>query len=298
MKTVRTLSCVLAMLALATSSTGQVFSPVTDNFSSSSNWGSANYNLGSSSGTIAIDTVTNQRVNFSASMGANDFLQAAMPFSYTAPTGSDWSVSLAVTNLFASSASANQSVQVGLFVSNTTGLSWSSTPPITHDYVKLVLAADSTNNQYIHGGLHVNGSAVTALSGQSNPKWTYGISQTSGTLVVSYDSTNKVITTGYNFNGTLYQFASYGINSSAGTTANSAFDSPPSFTVSLYAQANSTSGSAFNLSSGTAYLDNFTTTSSTTAMTAVPEPSTYAALAGLGALGLAFWRRQRRTALR
>lgn len=38
---------------------------------------------------------------------------------------------------------------------------------------------------------------------------------------------------------------------------------------------------------GQMYLDNFS-------VTAVPEPSTYAALAGLGALGLVFWRQRRR----
>ena len=39
------------------------------------------------------------------------------------------------------------------------------------------------------------------------------------------------------------------------------------------------------VSVGSVYADNF-------AVSAIPEPSTYAALAGLGALGLAFWRRR------
>ncbi len=43
---------------------------------------------------------------------------------------------------------------------------------------------------------------------------------------------------------------------------------------------------------GSAYADNFS-------VSAIPEPSTYAAFAGLGALGLAFWRRRQvRTAVK
>ena len=50
------------------------------------------------------------------------------------------------------------------------------------------------------------------------------------------------------------------------------------------------------ISGDSMFADNFSVVAGATAMSAVPEPSTYAAIAGLGALGLAFWHRRRKAA--
>lgn len=53
------------------------------------------------------------------------------------------------------------------------------------------------------------------------------------------------------------------------------------FNFGVFANSDSTTA----ISAGSIYADNFS-------VLAVPEPSNYAAFAGLGALGLAFWRRR------
>lgn len=310
-KQVRLLSSLLVTLTLATVSSAQI-TVVSDPFTSGTNWGSTvitvskvftngtdmsgGMSAGTSTGSLAIDTVTNQRVDFTASLTAQNpapIVQAAKPLNFTAPSNSDWSVSVNATNTF-SAGSGQQSVQIGMFVSNTSGLDWAPVaPPLTHDYVKLVLANNS-GGPYIHGGLHLDGTP-SPNNPPINPKTVGGISSTTGSLVFSYVASTQVITAGYNFNGTLIQFGSYGVaGGTNGSTANADWAmSGGTFTISLFGQA-STSGSAYTLSSGTTYLDDFSTTDSVTSMTApVPEPSTYAALFGVAALGFAAWRRRR-----
>lgn len=271
----------------------------TDNFSSAlSDWGepfvaSTQFSGGTTSG-VAFGQVSNLGgiMQFTAtvdstepSSGTNRMVNLT---SYSGSYDSDWSFSVDATNLF-SAAVSDSSVQIGLFVSNPTGLG----VPGQHDYIKLVLQRKLSGTA-IHGGLHTDGGP-TPYSPPTNPA-TVSVSQQTGTLVLSYNSTTHVISAGYNFGGTLYRMGSYGISSAGGgTTANSDWGmTSGTLTVSLFGQAMGGLNNGFVLGAETAYLDNFSYTLSQTAMTTpVPEPSTYALAAGLGALALACWRRRR-----
>jgi len=105
------------------------------------------------------------------------------------------------------------------------------------------------------------------------------------TLRFSYDGASHLLSPSYSFNGTSFiSLGSYDLAGAFGGT-----DVPPyggGFGLQLYGGA---ADGAPQVTSGMIAFDNFSVTS-------VPEPSTYAALAGLAALGVALWRRQRRAA--
>jgi hypothetical protein len=111
-----------------------------------------------------------------------------------------------------------------------------------------------------------------------------GEAQNSNVLVrFSHNSTTKDITFGYSLDsGLTYQFT-YVFNPASWPTA-------PTNGYSFRIIGLNTAGT---VDAATMYADNFSVTSGTTAMVAVPEPSTYAACAGAAALGLAFWHRRR-----
>lgn len=113
-------------------------------------------------------------------------------------------------------------------------------------------------------------------------------------LEMRYNPSTNAMTSAFSFDGgtTYYNFTTGG-----GTNA---FGSAASFTVTNWATT-PTDGFGLDiygalygngtqtgpiLSSGQAYMDNLS-------VSAVPEPSTYAAIAGVAALGLAFWRKRR-----
>ncbi len=129
-----------------------------------------------------------------------------------------------------------------------------------------------------------------------------------GNLNLSFDTTNVLLETRYNpstnalttafsFDGgtTYYDFTTGGGTNAFGgaasfTVTNWAASAADGFGLDIYGAFY---GDGVNpgqiLSGGQAYMDNLN-------VSAVPEPSTYAALAGLGALGLALWRKRRKHA--
>ena len=106
---------------------------------------------------------------------------------------------------------------------------------------------------------------------------------------VSHDSSTKNLTFGYSLdNGSTYQ-DTYVMNPTS-TANGGAWFSAPTDGYSFRILARNTAGT---VEAGLMFADNFSVTPGATAMVAVPEPSTYAAIAGAAALGLAFWHRRR-----
>jgi len=132
------------------------------------------------------------------------------------------------------------------------------------------------NGNVIHYGNHSNGSNdpfdySTGVGSVENLKLSYNAA---GNTIAVYNGTDLIRT--------------FGIDGVSGDSAlNWGMTGGDTFTFGIYAQS-TTNGSAsgFTLSPGVAYADAFTATG------LIPEPGTYAALAGLAALGLAAWRRR------
>lgn len=100
------------------------------------------------------------------------------------------------------------------------------------------------------------------------------------TLKLAWDAPNQILSSSYMIDGTTFtSLTTYPVN-----TWNTA--PTDGFLIGIWAQ----SSIGAEITSGQLYADNFS-------ISAVPEPSTYAAIAGLGALGLALWRRRRKTAV-
>lgn len=192
---------------------------------------------------------------------------------HTGTYNADWTVELTVNNAF--SAAVGQGTQIGLMLFNSEGKDDS----LTADYVKLVLqqAPSSGNGDSIHYGLHSNTNA--------NPSTNTTFNGTSSVLKLVYTASSHTIATYYDNN----LLATYGIAGTGGDVAqNWGMASGGTFTLGLFAQATS-STTGYTLSAGTVNIDALTITGFGTA---VPEPSTYAALAGLLALGFVAWRRR------
>jgi hypothetical protein len=98
-------------------------------------------------------------------------------------------------------------------------------------------------------------------------------------LRLSWDSSAGTLTSAYSFDGGTRYTTSASITVNGSTTG----DIPSTgFSLSLYAFSGGVEHVADPM-----FFDNFAVA------TAVPEPSTYAIFAGLGALGLVVWRKRR-----
>jgi hypothetical protein len=136
------------------------------------------------------------------------------------------------------------------------------------------------------------------LSTDDNTRYTVVNSLSTATATsirVGYNATTHVLTASFDANGfsdSVYSFTS--IPTLTADTSTWGMTASDTFTISLIGNSgfDNDAGGNFGPSIvlGQATLDNFSGTS----LSAVPEPSTYAAMFGTAALGLAAWRRRSR----
>lgn len=102
------------------------------------------------------------------------------------------------------------------------------------------------------------------------------------TVRATYDGSSKIMAFDYSTNGSTFlpTGVAYDLDGVHAMIESPSFGG--GMGLGLIGFQNGATGA---ITSGQMYYDNF-------AVSAIPEPSTYAALAGLGALGLAFWRRR------
>lgn len=106
---------------------------------------------------------------------------------------------------------------------------------------------------------------------------------------MSHNSTTKDITLGYSLDGgtTFEDYAMFNPNLADGSVSAGNWFAAPTDGYSFRILGRN---SVDPIPGGLMFADNFSVTAGASA---IPEPSTYAAMAGLGALGLAFWHRRR-----
>lgn len=294
------LFCLLVFLGLLAAAQAQI---VTDDFSGSlSNWGSVQTvmnmdpNPGDSNINFFALTQGTNRMNWTSTLVVAETgpqaSGAAVFMPYTAgfgPYGSAWSITLDVTNAF-SSVTTGQEAQIGFLVSPTNSPTGPNGPA---NYIKWVLKYDSTSDTaYIHGGLHASMVLPNTYTGSD-------LGQTYAQLRLSY-ATTGVFTTEYSLNGgsSWLSGASWGIDADTqGTTGNLNWNaSSATFAVGIYAASiNNATSATLTLATGKLFADNFSATD-VNAAAPVPEPSTYAAFVGLGALGFVALRRRKKAA--
>jgi hypothetical protein len=242
------------------------------------NWGSViSANTGTGSGGLAQGSNV---LNFTATIGAgNGNATQTLPWTLNSGvTNADWSVTLAVNNAW-TLASTQERVDIGLVV-------WNSAD--STDYVRLLLQKSDfsgtggpANRNVFHSNVGNNGS--TLFVGDSA-----GGIGSSGTIGISYNGASQVFSTFYDVGSGWTQIGSFGVAGSGGTTGNTTWGSLSAFSVGIVGVAINNTGAGMTVSSGLT-ADNFALSA-----TAIPEPSTYAALLGLGAIGAAWVRRRRK----
>ena len=278
-----------ACLASASSIQAQT---VLSDFSSDTNWGTP--------ATLVGDTGT-----FQISSGAGNYYTNGAPtdgqFSYmrytgtTLSYGTSWSIRVDVNyaapgGIFTSG--SQQFINLGLMVtpgSATVGVS-GDTPTFNGFLVSSNLFS-TTSNTYNRGfqtSIFSNGSAADGTEGGYSV--VNSATATSTAVLLSYDAGTHLLTA--SFDGDTSNGYTYASLSSQSVNVNSTWSMSGADTFSLYLFGNSDWDEAGpdvspTIDLGEARFDN---------LSAIPEPSTYAAIAGALALGLAAWRRRQQRA--
>ena len=285
---IRSVLCAAVFLTAFVVSRAQV----SDDFSSGDNWASSVSLLGNGS--------------FAFSGGVANYVVSpatAIEFAYSRFTGavgsydSNWSVQINLSYTTPGSVFDNsvwQFINTGLMVT-TTGASVG-----VNDGIPTFNAFMVTGNLYQSSIFESDIRTSTFLADQepSDGLRYLEVNNVSGTttfqLGISFDATTKVLTANYDVDGTGGAAPVTMDNSSIDYADTSTWNMVSGDTFSIYLVANSGfdeeigSGVGPTLGLGDVTMDNFVGTN----LSAVPEPSTYAALFGVCALGFAAWRRR------
>jgi hypothetical protein len=288
MKIPSTPSLLAALLASALSVSAQVLS----DFSSSTGWGSPATLVGNT-GTIQISGDVGNYYTPSAPSGTQfSYMQ------YTGTTlsfGTSWSIRVDANYATPSSiftSGSGQFINLGLMVtpgSETVDLNGSN-PGFRGFLVSsnLFSTSSDTYNRGFQTSIFSDGSSADGTEYGYNPSIT---GATSTAVMLSYNAGTKVLTASFDADTTNgYTYTSM---PSQSVNVNTLWGMSGSDTFSLYLFGNSgwdEAGSNVTPSIGTgeAMFDN---------LSAIPEPSTYAAIFGALALGTAAWRRKQRGAV-
>jgi len=252
----------LAAFGFAASANAQTFVTGTDDFNSgaTSKW-DLSYRLnGATTGDL---TFSNNRLDFTKPSGAGNQFRlwdsdgTGSANVTSASFTTSWVMTMTVTNTL-SGLTGSEFATVGIQVYNG-----------NNNYSAFMLSSTSTG--YF---TRAEGTGFTATNSAMSDN-------TDVTLRLSWDAGAKTLAAAYSLDGSSYTSVAtfLPVSQWPGSTTSDGFN------FGVFGNGNT----SVAISTGSVYADNF-------ALTAVPEPSTYAALAGVAALGLALWRRRRRQA--
>lgn len=263
------------LIALVTPAVAQVFVG-SDNFDSgaSSNWDYVYRLNGATDGSLAF---ANNRLDYTTSVNgagtpthANQFRLwnsdgTVDPLVTSTSFTTSWVMQITATNLLSSGAlSSGNFANIGLQVFND-----------ANEYHALMLGSTE-------GGFNIRaeGNGMAAIN-------TSIVDSSDVVLRLSWDAGSHILAASYSLDGSSFNSVSSFNPVTGWSNTSPASDVTNGFNFGVFGTSTLTTGT---IASGIVYADNFS-------VSAVPEPSTYAALAGLGALGLALWRKRRKTAV-
>jgi hypothetical protein len=248
---------------LVSSSSAQVFVGSDDfNAGATTKWDYSFRFAGS--GTNGTLDFANNRLDFTKGAGQGSFVRiwdsegTASPAVNSLSYSTSWSMTLTTTNTL--SVTGGEFATIGLQVEND-----------NTSYSALMLSSTSTGNF-----IQAEGTGFTS-------SFTPTANNTDVALRLTWDAGAQTLAAAYSLDGTNFTSVASFLpvtqwnNTGGGNVTNG-------FNFEVFGNSNL----AASLSAGSVYADNFS-------VSAIPEPSTYAAFAGLGALGLAIWRRRQAT---
>lgn len=203
------------------------------------------------------------------------------------PYDSTWKATVDVTNLTSRTGTNYALAGFEIYVTgNVTNPNTSYTALTTTGFYSVMFEnfGGTLRERTQWGVLDASTLSATAGTYSNNNIVTGNLGVSSLQLQLSYDGTTRMLTTAFSTDG--------GASFTTGATLDLAGAQAPTVAplnggMGLRFFAASDNNAGDTIAAGTLYYDNLT-------VSAIPEPSTYAALAGVGVLGLAMWRKKRK----